>query len=131
VKRALVGTIVAAMLFSAAVAGATTVINGFLAIGGPKKLKVVKKLKIPVACAVECDILASSTLKIPGHKFTASTSGHLQPSVPKVIPLKLIGDTAPVIRDHLGGSKLIVRVTATDSSTGQQVNAHKTFGFKK
>jgi hypothetical protein len=120
------------MLFSAAVAGATTVINGFLAIGGPKKLKVAKKLKIPVACQVDCDIVARSTLKLPGPNLgPVSSSGHIQPSASKVIILTLNGPAKAALKDGFKSSKLIVRVTATDSSTGQQVNANKSFKFKK
>jgi hypothetical protein len=107
------------------------VTDGFLTIGGPKRLAPRATLRVPIRCSEGCDTTARTKLKLPGKSIPPDiASGHLAPNDPKKLVVSLNKAASESIKEHPNASRLQVSVTAESSTTGERVRAVKVFKFK-
>jgi hypothetical protein len=107
------------------------VTDGFLTIGGPKRLATRATLRVPIRCSEGCDTTARTKLKLPGKSIPPDiASGHLAPNDPKNLVVSLNKAASETIKEHPNASRLQVSVTAESSTTGERVEAVKVFKFK-
>lgn len=105
---------------------------GFIFIKGPTKLPARKKLRIPLSCTVPCNVKATFTLALPGPNLGPRTIlGTLSPTVPKDLVIGFNDAATKFLKDHIRGSKLKLKVRATDAATGSVALARKVFRFKR
>jgi len=111
--------------------GHAAVTDGFLTIGGPKRLQPRATLRVPIRCSEGCDTTARTKLKLPGTTIPPDiASGHLAPNDPKNLIVSLNQAATETIKEHPNSSRLRVSVTAESSITGERVQSVKVFEFK-
>ena len=111
--------------------GHAAVTDGFLTIGGPKRLQPRAALRVPIRCSEPCDTEATTKLTTPGSTIPSDTaSGHLAPNEPKNLIVNLNQAATEAIKEHPNASRLRVHVTAESSITGERTDAVKVFKFK-
>jgi hypothetical protein len=126
-------TVIAGVLLAAvpALAGqrAAPVTDGFLTIGGPKRLAPQKTLRVPITCAVACKTKAVTTLNTPSDEIGPDKAhGQLGAGVSRKLIVSLNEAAKTDISAH-PNSRLRVAVTATSISSGEKVHAVKVFRF--
>jgi hypothetical protein len=108
---------------------AAPVTDGFLTIGGPKRLTPHLNLRVPISCAVACQTRASTTLTTPSDVIGPDKAhGHLGAGVSRKLVVTL-NDAAKADIDAHPNSRLRVAVTAVSNAGGEKVHAVKTFRF--
>jgi hypothetical protein len=130
VATAIAGAMVAAVPGIAVGAGrAAPVTDGYLTIGGPKRLAAGANLRIPIRCAVACETKAVTKLTTPSDEIGPDkATGHLGAGQMRKLVISLNDAATEDIKAH-PNSRLRVAVTAT-STSGEQVHAVKTFRFR-
>jgi hypothetical protein len=114
----------------AAPAGDAPVRDGFLTIGGPKRLEPLAVLRVPIRCSEECSTTAKTRLMLPDTNIPPSTAtGHLVKGKPRNLVVSLNDAATQTIQTYPGTSKLRVAVTAFSEGSGERVHAVKFFGF--
>jgi hypothetical protein len=126
-------TVIAGVLMAAVPAfadqssGAAPVTDGFLTIGGPKRLAPQKNLRVPITCAVACKTTAQTTLTTPSDKIGPDKAqAQLGAGVTKKLIVTL-NDAAQADIEAHPNSRL--KVDATAVSGGEHVHAVKVFRF--
>ena len=130
--KTLFATVFAAGLLLAIPAFAATsapVHDGYLTIGGPKRLHPSATLKVPIACAVACRTKTTTKLTTPGDVLGPDkANGHLGAGQSRMLIVQLNTAAKQDIQAH-PNSRLRVEVFATSSSSGEHAHAIKTFRF--
>jgi hypothetical protein len=109
---------------------AAPVSEGFLTIGGPKRLTARTVLRVPIRCSVECSTTAKTKLKLPDTEIPPSTAtGHLQPGHSRNLVVTLNDAATETIQQYPNHSRMRVGVSAVSSSTDAKAHAVKVFGF--
>jgi hypothetical protein len=103
--------------------------DGYLTIGGPKKLHPSAKLRVPIGCAVACKTNTKTKLITPVDVLGPDTAkGHLGAGQSRTLVIKLNSAAKDDIEAH-PNSRLRVEVFATSNSDGEHAHAIKTFRF--
>ncbi|MEK6250873.1 MAG: hypothetical protein AABM43_02820 [Actinomycetota bacterium] len=103
--------------------------DGFLTIGGPKRLAPQTNLRVPIRCSVGCNTTAKTKLTLPDKVIGPDkATGHLAPGSPKNLIVTLNDSATEQITNH-PNSRLRVGVTAISDSSGEHVHAVKVFQF--
>jgi hypothetical protein len=133
--KKIAATVFAGVLLSAVPAiGAQTsrsapATDGFLTIGGPKRLQPQVNLRVPIRCAVDCKTNALTTLTTPSDKIGPDKAhGELGAGVSRKLVVKL-NDAAKSDIDAHPNSRLKVDVSAVSDSSGEHVHVVKVFRF--
>jgi hypothetical protein len=130
--KTLFATVFAAGLLLAIPAFAATsapVQDGYLTIGGPKKLHPAAKLRIPIGCSVACRTRAITWLATPTEVLGPDKSrGHLGAGQSRTLVVILNAAAKHDVEAH-PNSRLRVEVFATSSSDGRRAHALKRFRF--
>ena len=128
-------TVIAGVLLAAVPAladqssSAAPVTDGFLTIGGPKRLAPQANLRVPISCAVACHTRALTTLTTPTDKIGPDKAhGRLGAGVSRKLIVTLNDAAKGDIQAH-PNSRLRVAVTATSDGSGDKVHAVKIFRF--
>jgi hypothetical protein len=127
---AITGAMLAAVpAFAAQTNRAAPVRDGFLTIGGPKRLVPDTTLRIPIRCSVDCHTKAVTKLTTPSDVVGPDkASGHLGAGHSKNLVVTLNEAAWQEIQLH-PNSRLKVAVSAVSSDTGDQARAVKIFRF--
>ncbi len=132
----LAATVVAALALAAVPAFADSagraapVTDGFLKIGGPKRLRAGSILKVPIRCAVKCSTTTRTKLHLPDDEIPPSkATGHLRPRKPRNLVVNLNDAATETITTHPNASRLRVGVSAVRDDTDTRVHAVKVFRF--
>ena len=103
--------------------------DGFLTIGGPKRLAPQINLRVPIRCAVACNTNASTTLTTPSDKIGPDKAhGQLGAGASRKLIVTLNDAAKGDIEAH-PNSRLKVDVSAVSDSSGEHVHAVKIFRF--
>jgi hypothetical protein len=128
-------TVIAGVLLAAvpAIADQTShwapVTDGFLTIGGPKRLAPQTNLRVPIRCSVACNTTARTKLTLPDKVIGPDkATGHLAPGSPKNLIVTLNDSATEQITNH-PNSRLRVGVSAVSDSSGEHVHTVKVFQF--
>ncbi len=118
-----------ALLVPAATSSAQTSIVSYMTNG---RIKVAKRIQYNIVCSVDCQVVATSTLKLKGPDL-----------VPEVVPGKLAANSvaspyivlnkpakAALKRDPKK-ARLVTEITATDLATGARQTINRTYRFKR
>jgi hypothetical protein len=133
--KKIAATVIAGVLLAAvpAIAAQTSrsapASDGFLSIGGPKRLTPQANLRVPIRCSVGCETTAKTKLTLPDKVIGPDkASGHLAPGSPKNLIVTLNDSAKEEITSH-PNSRLQVRVSAVSDSSGEHVHTVKVFRF--
>jgi len=108
---------------------AAPVRDGFLTIGGPKRLEPKKELRIPITCSVDCRTKAVSKLTTPTDVVGPDkASGHLGAGHSRNLVVTLNDAAYQAIQQH-PNSRLKVAVSAVSVDSGDRADAVKVFRF--
>jgi hypothetical protein len=125
-------TVIAGVLLAAVPAfadSAAPVTDGFLTIGGPKRLTPQINLRVPITCAVACKTRAVTTLTTPSDEIGPDKAhGQLGAGVSRKLIVTLNDAAKTDITEH-PNSRLRVAITATSIGSGEKVHAVKVFRF--
>jgi hypothetical protein len=103
--------------------------DGFLTIGGPKRLQPQANLRVPIRCSVACHTTAKTKLTLPDKVIGPDkATGHMAPGNPKNLIVTLNDSATEQITSH-PNSRLRVSVSAVSDSSGEQVHTVKVFQF--
>ena len=96
------------------------------------KRKVAKKVRYQFVCSADCQVTVSSRIKLKGPDVPPLVdTAQFQAGVPIAHSLTLNKSLREAITDHIGASKLVSEVRATNTATGESDTDRRTFGFKK
>lgn len=95
------------------------------------KLRIAKRIIVPIVCSVNCDVVSSLKLKGPFVKGTDVEQGSLQAGVPAGHFIKPSGPLLKLLKASPGRYKLISNVTATDPATGATDQIAHSFKLKR
>ena len=133
--KKIAATVIAGVLLAAvpAIAAQTSrsapASDGFLTIGGPKRLQPQANLRVPIRCSVACNTTAKTRLTLPDKVIGPDkANGHLAPRSPKNLIVTLNDSATEEITSH-PNSRLRVSVSAVSDSSGEQVHTVKVFQF--
>ena len=127
---AIAGAMLATVPAVAAQSSAAPVSDGFLTIGGPKRLAPSANLRIPISCAVACDTTAVTKLVTPTDVVGPDkATGHLGAGHTRKLVIKLNDAATDDIKSH-PNSRLRVAVKAVDSVSDESARAVKVFRFR-
>jgi hypothetical protein len=133
--KKIAATVIAGVLLAAvpAIAAQTSrsapVSDGFLTIGGPKRLQPQVNLRVPIRCAVACKTTAFTTLTTPSDKIGPDKAhGQLGAGVSRKLVVTL-NDTAKGDIEAHPNSRLRVDVSAVSFGSGEHVHTVKVFQF--
>jgi hypothetical protein len=128
--KKLAAIVIGGVLLTAVPATADPVTEKFLKIGGPDRLVLRAKLKVPISCSVGCDTTARTKLKVPGTSIPADVArGHLAPGEPKRLVVNLNDSAYDTIKERPNASSLRVTVRA-ESNDGERVELNRVFEFR-
>ena len=103
--------------------------DGYLTIGGPKRLQPSATLKVPISCAVACRTKTTTKLITPVDVLGPDKAkGHLGAGQSRMLIVQLNTAAKQDIKAH-PNSRLRVEVFATSNSGGEHAHAIKTFRF--
>ena len=103
--------------------------DGFLTIGGPKRLRPQANLRVPIRCSVACHTTAKTKLTLPDKVIGPDkATGHMAPGNPKNLIVTLNDSATEQITSH-PNSRLRVSVSAVSDSSGEHVHTVKVFQF--
>jgi hypothetical protein len=133
--KKIAATVIAGVLLSAvpAIAAQTSssapVSDGFLTIGGPKRLTPHANLRVPIRCAVACKTTAVTTLTTPNDKIGPDKAhGQLGAGVSRKLIVTLNDAARGDIEAH-PNSRLRVGVSAVSLGSSEHVHVVKVFRF--
>ena len=133
--KKIAATVIAGVLLAAvpAIAAQTSrsapASDGFLTIGGPKRLQPQANLRVPIRCSVACHTTAKTRLTLPDKVIGPDkANGHLAPRSPKNLIVTLNDSATEEITSH-PNSRLRVSVSAVSDSSGEHVHTVKVFQF--
>ena len=133
--KKIAATVIAGVLLAAvpAIAAQTSrsapASDGFLTIGGPKRLQPQANLRVPIRCSVACNTTAKTRLTLPDKVIGPDkANGHLAPRSPKNLIVTLNDSATEEITSH-PNSRLRVSVSAVSDSSGEHVHTVKVFQF--
>jgi hypothetical protein len=119
---------VLAMLLPAATSAQTGIVS-YVTTG---KLKAAKRIQYSVVCSVNCQLTATSTLKLKGPDLPpAVVPGQLAAGAPRQPFIVLNKAGLHALRSDVGKAKLVSSVTATDLATGASQTINTVFKFKR
>jgi hypothetical protein len=95
------------------------------------KLRIAKRIIVPIVCSVNCDVVSSLKVKGPFVKGTDVEQGSLQAGVPAGHFIKPSGPLLKLLKASPGRYKLISNVTATDPATGATDHIAHSFKLKR
>lgn len=95
------------------------------------KLKIGKKIIVPFACSVNCDVVSTLKIKGPFVKGSDTETGSLQAGVAAGHFIKPSGTLLKLLKASPGRYKIISHVTATDPTTGASDPIAHTFKLKR
>ena len=95
------------------------------------KLRIAKRIIVPIVCSVNCDVVSSLKLKGPFVKGTDVEQGSLQAGVPAGHFIKPSGPLLKLLKASPGRYKVISNVTATDPATGATDQIAHSFKLKR
>ncbi len=126
---AIVAALSAGLLATAAPVSANEDLVSYLTEG---KRKVAKKVRYQFVCSADCQVTVSSTIKLKGPDVPPLVdTAQFQAGVPIAHSLTLNKSLREAITDHIGASKLVSEVRATNTATGESDTDRRTFRFKK
>jgi hypothetical protein len=109
---------------------AAPVRDGFLKIGGPKRLAAGDVLRVPIRCSVECSTKTKTKLSLPDDEIPPSkANGHLRANQSRNLVFNLNDAATETITNYPNDSKLRVAVAAVSDDSGARVHAVKVFRF--
>jgi hypothetical protein len=118
-----------ALLVPAATAIAQTSIVSYVTTG---KLKVGKRISYDIVCSVNCQVTATSTLKLKGPDLPpAVVPGTLAANAIASPFIVLNKPAKAALKRDPKAARLVSSVTATDLATGAQQTIERTYKFKK
>jgi hypothetical protein len=125
------GTMLAAVpAFAGQTPRSAPVQDGFLTIGGPKRLVPRTNLRVPIRCSVDCHVKTTTTLRLPDKVIGPDKAkNHLGAGSPRNLIVTLNDAATQDIISH-PNSRLRVGVSAVSDSTGERAHAVKVFQFK-
>ena len=133
--KKIAATVIAGVLLAAvpAIAAQTSrsapASDGFLTIGGPKRLQPQANLRVPIRCSVACNTTAKTRLTLPDKVIGPDkATGHMAPGNPKNLIVTLNDSATEEITSH-PNSRLRVSVSAVSDSSGEHVHTVKVFQF--
>jgi hypothetical protein len=133
--KKIAATVIAGVLLSAvpAIAAQTSrsapASDGFLTIGGPKRLTPQANLRVPIRCAVACTTTAVTTLTTPSDKIGPDKAhGQLGAGVSRKLIVTLNDAAKGDIEAH-PNSRLRVDVSAVSLGSSEHVHTVKVFRF--
>jgi hypothetical protein len=136
--RKIAASVVAAAMLAAVPAAAdqasraAPVSDGFLTIGGPKRLVARGVLKVPISCSVDCTTTAKTSLKLPDTSIPPDKAdGHLAAGQTRKLVVSLNNAATQSIKQHPNASRMRVDVSAVSTDTDDKVHAVKTFRFRR
>jgi hypothetical protein len=110
---------------------AAPVRDGFLTIGGPKRLVARGVLRVPISCSVDCSTTAKTSLRLPDRSIPPDKAdGHLAAGQARKLVVSLNDAATKSIKEHPNASRMRVDVTAVDTDTDAKVHAVKVFRFR-
>jgi hypothetical protein len=95
------------------------------------RLKVAKRMEIPVVCSAECFVTSAVVIKGPGNKITSTVSGQLTAGVPGGHFIKPNGALLKAMKAETKKFRFVNNMTATDLATGAQDHISHTFKLKR
>ena len=96
------------------------------------KRKVAKKVRYQFVCSADCQVTVSSKIKLKGPDVPPLVdTAQFAAGVPIAHSLTLNKSLREAITDHIGASKLVSEVRATNTATGESDTDRRTFSFKK
>lgn len=95
------------------------------------KLRIAKRIIVPIVCSVNCDVVSSLKVKGPFVKGTDVEQGSLQAGVPAGHFIKPSGPLLKLLKASPGRYKLISNVTAADPATGATDHIAHSFKLKR
>jgi hypothetical protein len=118
-----------ALLVPAASASAQTAIVSYVTTG---KLKVAKRIQYNIVCSVQCQVTASSTLKLKGPDLPpAVVPGTLAANAVASPFIVLNKPALHALKSNVGKARLVTTITATDTATGASQTISRTFRFRR
>jgi hypothetical protein len=109
---------------------AAPVTDGFLTIGGPKRLVARGVLKVPIRCSVECSTTAKTSLRLPDTSIPPDkVDGHLTAGHARKLVVSLNDAATESIQAHPNASRMKVDVSAVSDDSDAKVHAVKVFRF--
>jgi len=130
--KTLAATVIAGgLLFAvpALAAPSAPVHDGYLTIGGPKRLQPSANLRIPIGCSVACTTKTNTKLTTPTDVLGPDkATGHLAAGDSRSLIVTLNAAAKQDIQAH-PNSRLRVEVFATSSGSDEHAYAVKTFRF--
>ena len=109
---------------------AAPVTDGFLTIGGPKRLVARGVLRVPIRCSVECSTTTKTSLRLTDTNIPPDTAtGHLTAGHPRKLVVSLNDAATQSIKEHPNASRMKVDVSAVRADTDAKVRAVKVFRF--
>jgi hypothetical protein len=127
---AIAGAMLAAVpAFADQTGSSAPVHDGFLTIGGPKRLAPQTNLRVPIRCSVDCRATTTTSLRLPDKVIGPDkASSHLGAGSPRNLIVTLNDSATEQITNH-PNSRLRVGVSAVSDSTGARAHAVKVFQF--
>jgi hypothetical protein len=118
-----------ALLVPAATSSAQTAIVSYLTTG---KLKVAKRIQYNITCSVNCQVTASSTLKLKGPDLPPAVVPGTIAAGSVATPFIVLNKPAKAaLKSKPAAARLVTSITATDLATGASQTISRTFRFKK
>jgi hypothetical protein len=118
-----------ALLVPAASTSAQTSIVSYATTG---RLKVAKRIQYNIVCSVQCQVTASSTLKLKGPDLPpAVVPGTLAAGAVASPFIVLNRPALHALKSDPGKARLVSSITATDTATGASQTISRTFKFKR
>lgn len=109
---------------------AAPVKDGFLTIGGPKRLAAGSVLKVPIRCSVDCSTTTRTKLHLPEDEIPPSKAiGHLTAGHSRNLVVNLNQAATETITAHPNESRLRVGVSAVSDERDGRMHAVKVFHF--
>jgi hypothetical protein len=118
-----------ALFVPAAISSAQTSIVSYVTTG---KLKVAKRIQYNIVCSVNCQVTATSTLKLKGPDLPpAVVPGTLAAGAPASPFIVLNKPAKRALKANPSKARLVTTITATDLATGASQTVNRTYRFKK
>lgn len=119
-----------AMLVPAATSSAQTASIVSYATTG--KLKAAKRIQYNIVCSVNCQVTASSTLKLKGPDLPpAIVPGTLAAGAVASPYIVLNKAAKSALKRNVGAARLVTSITAIDVATGNSQTISQTFRFHR
>jgi hypothetical protein len=96
------------------------------------KIKAAKRIQYNIVCSVNCQVTATTTLKLKGPDLPPAIVPGTLAAGNVAAPYIVLNKAAKkALKRHLGAARLVTSITAVDTATGAQQTINKTFKFKR